>query len=183
MSHAAATTGPPAPLHASANALSASAKTKPPWQMPWPFSIQSATVIRTRARPSASSSSSIPRRRLASSAAHISSAFAATGGSYEPAGNRVWVSTGAAKRVQRDAVRPRAGRPPRALGCPRAGRRGRLEPPLERHLRLVDGRLDHAERVALARERRHRRNTRRTRHGLRLAHELLDRRRRGDDEH
>jgi hypothetical protein len=66
-------------LQASENAVSARVKTSPPWQMPCPFSIQSATVIRTRARPLPTSSSEIPSRRLALSAAHISSTEPATG--------------------------------------------------------------------------------------------------------
>ena len=63
-------------LHAKANAESARANIKPPWQRPWPFTICGATVIAMRALPGAMSSIAMPIAGLAWSSAHIRSAHA-----------------------------------------------------------------------------------------------------------
>ena len=68
----AATVTTPWELQATAKALSARLATRPPCAVPWPLTMSSRTVIRTTARPSPQSTSSIPSARLASSAAHMS---------------------------------------------------------------------------------------------------------------
>ena len=79
MSAEAATVTGPKLLQAQANAVSASAKISPPWAMACPFSMSSRTVMRVTARPSAWSTSSMPRRRDASSLAIIASTLGRSG--------------------------------------------------------------------------------------------------------
>ena len=49
---------------------------KPPWYMPWPFTIASVTVIDSTARPGPTLSSAMPRPRLARSSSHMALAQA-----------------------------------------------------------------------------------------------------------
>ena len=60
MATAAATVAGPWLLQAKANALSASAKMKPPWQMPCPLHMSCRTVIVTVATPGSTAPSNMP---------------------------------------------------------------------------------------------------------------------------
>src|SRR6185503_17596883 len=79
MSAEAATVTGPKLLQAQANAVSASVKIRPPWAMAWPFTMSSRTVMRVTARPSPWSTSSMPRRRDASSLAIMASTLGRCG--------------------------------------------------------------------------------------------------------
>src|SRR6202047_5438153 len=76
MLHCAATARALWELQAKANAESASKKIKPPWTMPWPFTICGLTVIVSVASPGLTCRISMPRPWLASSSFHIASAQA-----------------------------------------------------------------------------------------------------------
>ena len=58
-------------LQANAKAESASVVMKPPWQMSWPLSMSSRTVISSRAVPAPSATMRMPRPREARSAANM----------------------------------------------------------------------------------------------------------------
>ncbi len=68
--HWLATEAMPFVLQAKAKALSASAKMKPPWQEPWPFSMRSCTTMDMRAVPGPTCSSTMPSPALAWSPFH-----------------------------------------------------------------------------------------------------------------
>jgi hypothetical protein len=63
----------PEELQAKANALSASAKTSPPWQIPWPLTMSGPIRIVTVARPGPQDSIDMPSRRDAESPRHRAS--------------------------------------------------------------------------------------------------------------
>ena len=60
-------------MQAQAKAVSATLKIMPPWQIPWPLTMSSRTVIRVRAQPSPCPTSSMPSIRDAASPAIIAS--------------------------------------------------------------------------------------------------------------
>ena len=73
MSHPAATVTGPQLLQAQAKVVSAREKIIPPWQMPWPLTMSSRTVMVARAQPSPWSSSVMPSVLEAASDAIIDS--------------------------------------------------------------------------------------------------------------
>ncbi len=73
MAAPAATVLSPCELQAKAKALSASAKTRPPWQMPWPLTMSERTRIVTIARPGPQDSIDMPSWRDAESPRHKAS--------------------------------------------------------------------------------------------------------------